>query len=168
MNVLSLDQATKITGYAYFIDSKLIKHGKFISKKTPAITRIKEMITQIENFIKNNKVDVLVFEDIQLEENEETSIPTFKILSKLQGAIELLALNYNIKYIIKPPITWRTNLRIDTFKKNREYLKAQSLIYVQNNFKLDVSVDEAEAICIGQSYVIEQQVNNRTLAWGHN
>lgn len=166
MYILALDQATKITGYAYFENEILLKYGAFKSHDPASILRIEEIIQQIENFIKINKIDLLILEDIQLqEEDDEISIPTFKTLSKLLGAIELLAIKYNINYKIITPTKWRTDIGINTFKKNRTYLKAQALLYVQNKFNIEMPIDVAEAICIGQSYI--ESKKKPALAWGY-
>ena len=47
------------------------------------------------------------------------------------------------------PSEWRTVLDINKPKADRPEYKRRAIKYVKDNFGLDVSDDEADAICIG-------------------
>lgn len=183
MNILALDQSTIITGYALFNEEnkQLIDHGivKFSkNKNSDPIERILKLSNWFDEYLLNNEVDFVVMEDIQLqneakykqeekyiqthEETSAVSIPTFKVLSKLMGVLEVSCVTYDIKYKIIKPTEWRHILNI---KGNiREELKQKSIEYVKNNFNIELQIDEAEAVCIGSAYLKSKEIP--TMSWG--
>lgn len=183
MNILALDQSTIITGYALFNNEsgQLIDHGsiKFSkNKNSNPIERILKLSNWFDEYLLNNEVDFVVMEDIQLqneakykqeekyiqthEEPSAVSIPTFKVLSKLMGVLEVSCVAYDIKYKIIKPTEWRHILNIKG--SIREELKQKSIEYVKNNFNIELQVDEAEAICIGAAYLKSKEIP--TMSWG--
>lgn len=183
MNILALDQSTIITGYALFDDKneKLIDRGsiKFSkSKNSNPIDRILKLSNWFDEYLLDNNVDFVVMEDIQLqneakykqeenyiqthEEVSAVSIPTFKVLSKLMGVLEVSCISYNIEYKIIKPSEWRYILNIKG--KVRDELKKKSIEYVENNFDIKAQIDEAEAICIGAAYLKSKKIP--AMSWG--
>ena len=92
---LSLDQATRITGYAIFHDDKLVKVDQFELTDTKIGTRLKKYKEKILKLIDENGVNQVLFEEIQLQQN----VDTFKKLAMLYGTTMLL-LEETISYFI--------------------------------------------------------------------
>lgn len=164
---MSLDQATKICGYAIFTDGKLIESGSFMNsdpKEKNGITRIEEIYVQIYKKAKEYSVNAFIFEDTFQKQNVKVT----KLLCWLQGAIMQLAFIEDLGFTMYMPTSWRkvlgfkrkskkTNPQPD-FKTNRDYQKYQAVEYVNNELGLMLGYDEddrAEAICIGMAYLKE-------------
>lgn len=107
------------------------------------------MYLSIVRLIDENKPDVVVIEDIALQTNAKTLIS----LANLQGMIIAYCYLNDIIVEIYSPTEWRKTLGFTQGRTKREDLKAQAINYVLNHFKLDVSEDAAEAICLYAAYM---------------
>ena len=155
MNILCLDCATKVSGYAIFKVNILKEYGLIKSKKneTNPHIRIEEMYNQIKKIIKDEKIEYIVLEDSFLLNN----VDVMKQLCRLQGSIISLCYDYNIGFYMFLPSEWRKKLE---FKgKNRQKQKTQAIDYVNNKYNFNLTYkkdsgddDIAEAICIGESF----------------
>lgn len=150
---ISFDQSTTITGYCTWIDGNFISSGCFNHKKIKeSDLRFETMCYDIITFIKQEQPDVIAFEDTALQTNAKV----LKDLSQLQGVIIGYCLSHNIKYFIYTPSKWRTLLNFNIGKGvKRKDLKVQAIQYVLDNYNLNASEDEAEAICIGAAVLSE-------------
>ena len=147
---IALDQATKCTGYSVFYNGKLVDHGIHSAKGYE-----KERIANMRNWLQgkidaieikyNQKLDMLVLEDIQMHHGD---VITFKTLAHLQGVLVNLAYENKMKTKIYFASSWRHGIGIKGTGKTIQKKNAQ--IFTKNNFGLDVSNDEADAICIGE------------------
>ena len=147
MRVLSCDQSTRCTGYAVFEDGKYITSGVIDMNKSKLETdkRSFEMAKEIWKIIKKYNPSHLVIENVQQQSSPSTVI----ILARLAGMIIGYAEAHNIHVHILLPSQWRKALGYSQGAKvKRQELKQQSIDYVKNNFGLDLSEDECEAICI--------------------
>lgn len=147
MRVLSFDQSTRCSGYAIFEDGQYIASGVIDMNKSKLGTheRSFEMAKSLWQIVKKYKPDYLVIEDTQQQNNVKTVI----ILARLQGMIIGYAEAHGVKVHILLPSQWRSALKYSQGSKvKRQELKQQSIDYVKNNFGIDVSEDEAEAVCI--------------------
>lgn len=162
---MSLDQATKICGYAIFEEDKLIDSGTFISNGDTGLLRIEEIYKQIYKKSKEYEIEAFVFEDTFSKLNVKVT----KLLCWLQGAIMQMAFVEDYGFVMYYPSSWRKNLgfkrkckknpQLD-FKTNRLYQKYQAIEYVNNIYDLNLSNkddDIAEAICIGLAYLKEKK-----------
>ena len=158
MKMLSLDQSLNVTGWAYFENEKLINYGNFSIKKTlPMEMRLNEFqkaILETMNSCGDGYPDIIVFEDIQ---NQQNNI-TYKHLAYVQAALMIICYNLNIKYSILSPSSWRAALG-GGFGRKREEQKQAAIEYVQAKCNKNVSSDEADAICIGLAYMKEKKRN---------
>lgn len=146
--ILSFDQSTRLSGYAYFEDGKYIESGVVDMSKSKLETdkRSFEMAKELWKIIKKYRPDHLILEDTQQQNNIKTVI----ILARLQGIVIGYAEAHGVKVHILLPSQWRAALSYTQGPKvKRQELKQQSIDYVKENFKLDVSEDEAEAIAEG-------------------
>lgn len=147
IKVLSFDQSTRVSGWAYFEDGQYIESGVVDMSKSKLETdrRSFEMAKELWKIIKKYKPDHLIIEDTQQQNNVKTVI----ILARLQGIVIGYAEAHGVKVHILLPSQWRAALSyIQGPKVKRQELKQQSFDYVKNNFGLERSEDECEAICI--------------------
>lgn len=148
MRLVSLDQSTRCSGYAYFEDGKYIESGIVDMSKSKLETdkRSFEMAKELWKIIKKYKPDHLILEDTQQQNNIKTVI----ILARLQGLVMGYAEAHGVKVHILLPSQWRAALSYTQGPKvKRQELKQQSIDYVKENFGFNATEDEAEAICEG-------------------
>lgn len=148
MKVVSLDQSTRCSGYAYFEDGKYIESGVIDMSKSKFETdkRSYEMAKELWKIIQKYKPEHLILENVQQQSNPSTVI----ILARLAGMIIGYAEAHNIHTHILLPSQWRKILGYSQGAKvKRQELKQQSINYVKENLGLDLPEDEAEAVCIG-------------------
>lgn len=149
MRLCSCDQSTNRSGVAILEDGvpvfyTVIDHSK--EKDVP--TRIKNMFLDLVKVIDQNNIDSLVVEAVQFQNN----LKAMEMLSQLQGMCIATALLRDIPISSPMPVEWRKVLGFQQGAGvKRPELKAQAIKYVKENFGLDVSEDEAEAICIGRA-----------------
>ena len=142
MKILALDLSTKQSGYALGEDKNLIKHGYISASARDPIKRI----------IKNEAIQKIVMEQVRPQFNSHTN----KILMWLQAAIVIKAyeINPKIQYDFIGASTWRSVLKIKQGRGiKREQLKPQDIQYVKNKYNITVNDDQADAICIFDAYM---------------
>lgn len=106
--LLSFDQASKTTGYAFFEDNKLIDYGKFTFENENVGVRLKCFRSKVQELIAQYNPDEVIFEDIQ----EQNNILTFKVLAEVYGVMSELLTSLNISYTVVPAVTWKSALGI--------------------------------------------------------
>lgn len=146
--VLSFDQSTRVSGWAYFCDNQYIESGLVDMSKSKLETnkRSFEMAKELWQIIKKYKPEYLIIEDTQQQNNVKTVIT----LARLQGMIIGYAEAHGIKVHILLPSQWRSALGYSQGPKvKREALKKQSNDYVKKHFGFDLPEDENEAVCEG-------------------
>lgn len=150
MRVLSMDQSTRVSGWAYFEDGEYVCSGVVNMSKSTLATheRSFEMAKALWKIIKKYKPDCLVIEDTQQQNN----IKTVVILARLQGMIIGYAEAHKVKVHILTPTQWRSVLNYSQGPKvKRAELKKQSIEYIKNKYGFKVSEDEAEAIALNDA-----------------
>ena len=85
--LLALDQSSRITGYAVFENAKLIHYGKFSVDDDDIGVRLLKIRQNVHNLIEKYDINELVFEDIQLQNNVQNNVQTFKTLAEVFGVI---------------------------------------------------------------------------------
>ena len=146
MRVISLDQASLISGWSIFENGNYVDSGVITKdKKIPIIRRVPQMAKAICDKIQMSNVDEVVIEGIQ----NQGSIKTTLDLARLQGGIMMWCeINKKPLHILSPS-EWRSALKFQLgAKTKRDELKIQAEDYVSEHYKLDINTDEAEAICI--------------------
>ena len=149
VKLLAWDQSSKKSGWSLLEDGKYIESGIIDKHKIVDIdTRIGEMGIAICQQIKELEPDLVVIENIQ----NQSSISTVVSLARLQGFILGWCYVKHIKTEIIGPSEWR---KILEFKQGpgvkRQELKEQSINYVKEKYKIDLSEDEAESLCISNA-----------------
>lgn len=146
---LSLDQALQTTGWAFFRDDRLVGYGTYqIPANKGMETRLGLIFTELNTLYEKYEFDHIVFEGIQNQQNAET----FKRLAYVQAAIMLWCYFANMEYDVLTPSEWRSKLS-KSFGKKREEQKAKAVDLVADSFGLEVTNDEADAICIGLAHL---------------
>lgn len=148
MRVLSFDQSTRVSGWAYFEDGKYVESGVIDMNKSTLETdkRSFEMAKELWKIIKKYNPQELVIENVQQQSSPSTVI----ILARLAGMVIGYAEAHNIHVHILLPSQWRKALGYSQGAKvKRQELKQQSIDYVKNNLGLTLSEDECEAIAEG-------------------
>ena len=150
MKVLSMDQSTRITGYALFIDGRYVNSGVIdLHKIKDTDERSKQMGLEMCRLIEEYKPDEIVIEEVAMQSN----IGTLKKLARIQGMVIGFAAAHNIPTHIIEPSKWRAILNYKQGPKvPREELKEQSRNFVKNILGLNIeSEDENEAVCINEA-----------------
>lgn len=173
--ILSLDMATKKTGWALF-DAKgnLIEYGVIRTQNSDTKDRMEELYFEIANKIKKySKLTTIVFEDVPL--NNHNNLKTGKDLSILQGVILSLCFEYELDYVLYNPSAWRSIIGLYNGTREgmkRDYQKQAAVdkvneiygfnfIYNETETKTkQTDDDKAEAICLGLAYIKENKEEN--------
>lgn len=148
MKVLSFDQSTRVSGWAYFEDGQYIESGIVDMNKSKLNTdeRSFEMAKELWKVIKKYKPEHLILENVQ----QQSSVQTVIVLARLAGMIIGYAEAHNVHTHILLPSQWRKALGYSQGAKvKRQELKQQSIDYVKENFNLELIEDEAEAVAEG-------------------
>ena len=150
-NFLALDQSLNTSGWAIYKEGHLANSGTFTTdKKSDEGPKIGEIFIWLCSMHNEYEFDRVVFEDVQNQQNENT----YKKLSRVQGAIiawcEIQGVNYNIV----APSHWRSVLG-GSWGRKRDEQKQHAIEYVKDVLDKDVSSDEADALCIGLSFIKE-------------
>ena len=160
MNLLALDQATRITGWSIWQNGTLTEFGHIEFDDEDNFIRNHKLIQWMANMMETRNIDIVAIEDIQMQINNVT---TFQKLAQLQGAIIEKVLSQNLDYKIIRPTEWRAVCHfLKGQDKHRESQKKIAQQWVMNTFNKKCTQDEADAICIG--YAITQQMDNE-LNW---
>src|SRR5574344_1236244 len=167
--ILSLDMATKKTGWAIFseYDKKLIDYGLIRTESLETKVRIKEIYLSIKKMlIDNAKIENIIFEDVPL--TNHNNLKTGKDLSILQGVVLSLCFENNLGYKMYNPSAWRSIVGLYNgtresmkreFQKNAAVNKVNDIygfnfVYNETETKeRKTDDDKAEAILIGLAYL---------------
>lgn len=146
-NLLALDQSSRCSGWAIFINEELKDWGHLTTNQA----EIGERLVSIRNFITNKvqewNIDTIAFEDIQLQTSVGNNVKTFKVLANVYGVVLETAIELNKKVIIIPSSTWKSQLMIKG--KNRPEQKKNAQLFVINTYNVKSTQDESDAVCIG-------------------
>lgn len=145
--ILSFDQASKTTGYAFFDGTTLIEYGKFTLEDENTEQRLVKFRQKVQELIKKYQPDEVVFEDIQ----EQNNIQTFKVLAEIYGIMSELLTSLHMPHSTLLASSWKSTLGIKG--KSRSEQKQNASKYVLNTYNIKPTQDEADAICIGDCYI---------------
>lgn len=150
--ILSLDQATKTTGYAIYSNGKLIKYGTFTATSEDEIERDHEIKEWLISMVNSWEPDVVGLEGIQYQKDVGMAITVFEMLARLQGILMETLFSLKIPYIVCHVGTWRQHCQVKG--KTRTDRKRSMQLLVKKWFDITVTDDCADAIGIGK-YVAE-------------
>lgn len=159
MIYVGCDQALQTTGYSVWSDGELKVYGTFKTKATdPIEKRLGTIWQELDKLMEQWDFDHLFFEDCQKQQNVET----FKKLCYVHAAILLWCYWKNVPYTILSPSHWRSILKDKynkSFGKARAEQKKAAQELVEKMCGVNVSSDEADAICIGVAGMLEHKKN---------
>lgn len=145
--LLALDQSSRITGYAIFIDENLIVHGSINLAEKDVGQRLVLIRKEVTKLIHKYDINEIAFEDIQMQASVENNVQTFKILAEVFGVILMLCTELKINYTIVSSNTWKSTLKIKGKKRSEQKQDAQR--YVLEHYGIKAIQDTVDAICIG-------------------
>lgn len=155
IKLLATDQSSSITGVAVFENNELFKYDMIdLHENKNQEERFKKMIARIGEYITRESPDCVVIEDVSLQ----TNVSTLLLLAQIQGAIMQTCVTLNIPCYVYKPSFWRKVLNFNQGKGiKRPELKRQAREYIQNKYGLSLKIDQCEAICIGEAFIIENE-----------
>lgn len=157
--LLSFDQASRITGYTFFVDGKPQVINHFECTGSDLGDRLRQFRENIISLLDKYHPDEVIFEDIQLQDRVEgkkntDSIQTFKTLAEVFGVLYELLTEREIKNTPIPPNVWKATFKIAGKGRTTEKRMAQE--WVKNNYGVNCTEDEADSVCIG-THIIKKQ-----------
>ena len=161
--IISLDDATSITGYAIFDGDELITYGKITMNANNSIERIVGVRQWLISMIANWQPDIVSIEDIQLQQGKFENVKTFKVLAQLQGTLLSTLFEEKIESIVVPPATWRSTCGITA--RTRSDQKRQAQKKISEWYDINATQDEADAICIGYHTAMKYLKNDYMINW---
>lgn len=163
---LALDQASKVTGYAIFDDTKLVKYGTFSTSSDDDIERFAMMRAWLLSMISSWHPDYIGIEGIQFQEEgggQKMGITVFQTLARLQGILMITCHDSKIPFEVCPTNTWRHSCGVKG--KTRSDKKRSMQLLVKEWYGVKVTEDEADAIGIGRHLVSYIQKNTQITNW---
>lgn len=154
-NLLALDQATHITGWAVFQEGKLIANGKITANQQNLGERLYYIKNEVIKLINQYCIDEVVMEDVQLQNNVGNNIQTFKTLAELFGVLYETFTELNLPNSALLASSWKSTLGIKGRDRATQKKNAQN--WVQETYNLKVIQDIADAACIGAAYLKRQE-----------
>lgn len=132
-----------------------IRQGQI--KKENIDYRISEMIKELDKVFNDYIPEVIVMEDTYANKD----MYAYKKLCHLQGLVLSYCITKKVTFILKPPQSWRKDLDFEItengMQHTREDYKLMSVKYIKDKYGIEVTDDEADAICIGDSYFASVQ-----------
>lgn len=149
--LVAIDGSTQKSGIAYFCNGKYVEHVLLdFSKDKNMENRFGSMSKEIWKRLDKYRPNIVYIEETYMANNPQTS----KILTRLQGVVYAWCLNNGCEFNTIRPTQWRKLLNFQQGKNvKREQLKMQSLQYILENYGLEVTDDEADAICIADAAI---------------
>ena len=160
MRLLALDQSSRVTGYAIFIDDKLEQYGKIDLDNPDVGVRLNALRDQLAQLIMDYGIDEVVFEDIYLDGQRVNNVSTFKVLAEVFGVCYELFTDLDLPNTAVLAGTWKSTLGIKG--KTRPEQKRSAQAWVKKKYNIDVIQDIVDAICIGEHYL---QTREKTFNW---
>lgn len=149
ITILALDQSSITSGYSIFRDGKLEDYGTFtISSNKELSTRLLEIRNKVLDLISEYKVDVVYYEDIQLQNKVPGNVKTFKVLSEVIGVISETCKEFDMRSEVVKPVVWKAAIKIPT-QKTRKIQKQLTQEYVAKVYEISTTEDASDAIGIG-------------------
>lgn len=161
MIVIGLDISTKSTGYSVWKDSTLVTSGCIAAASSNVYKRIKKITEGIQKIVQEYKPDVVYAEEPE-PAFVKNNISVYRKLTFAHGAIEMMLDQHDLKMTLCSSSHWRKQCGIKTGRGiKREELKKLDVAAAATILRREpVNDDEADAVLIGQSYVLEHNVFN--------
>lgn len=149
MKVIAFDQATKVTGFAIFEDSSLIRYGVLTASGDDPFARMHTMYTQIYELLKGERPQLVSIEGTQFQNNYKV----YSELSQMQGVLFAACFELGISFRISAPSVWKSYCGVKGRKRDEQ---KQSAIAIVQSYGITAPEDACEAILQGK-YIIENK-----------
>lgn len=149
--VLAIDQSLLSSGWAVLTEHELIDRGKIKSGYKEDFRNIQKQLEALVDVYEAHKPDVVILEQTTYQRNADT----FRKLSKLLGVLELFFYQQGVPTVIYYPSTWRSKVKIKGKKRAEQKLEAKKR--VREDYQINASEDESEAILLGLAYLETNQ-----------
>lgn len=158
--LLALDQASRVSGWSVWDKDtkKYVAHGHFTFDSPDFDTRLYRINRKVKSLIEEYDVDEVYLEDIQLQDGATNNVDTFKKLAEVLGTLCCLCVELDIKHTTVLNVVWfkACGLR----GRQRPERKRAAQAHVLENFGIKATQDEADAICIGEYAMMQQNPND--------
>ena len=137
------------SGLAYFCNGKYKAHHLLdYSKDKNMESRFESMAKGIWTLLDMYRPNIIYIEETYMANNAKT----MRILTRLQGVVYAWAMNHGCEFNTITPVSWRKQLSFAQGNKvKRTELKKQSVEYIKTKYDINVTDDEADAICIADA-----------------
>lgn len=167
--ILSLDAATRDTGYAIYDNNALVSYGVYkINSELDTEARINQAKHWLEKAIEEWEPDIVGIENIQLQNlgsNGKYQVEVYRALANLQGVLIDTLYEKNIDHVLVYSTEWRKYCGINE-GKGRENKKRQAQEKVELWYNKKCTQDEADAICLGK--FLCNYVKSKNSTWGED
>lgn len=153
MNICGIDSSTQRTGMSLFnleTGDLLEVYCIDLHKVQDKEQRIDEMILEICGVLDQWFPDVVYIEDTWNKNNIEVT----KMLTTIIGGVRCWCLLNKRGFHKVLPSQWRSVVGLEKYGSKRKEFKQAAIEYINKNYGLNVSDDEAEGILIGEAGVI--------------
>lgn len=148
--LLSFDTSTKETGFAKYINGKLVDYGVVKNDEKNSAKRLGEMMLSIYNIIDEDKPDIVVTELTSVQRNAQVQ----RYLTLILGAVQGKCVKDDIFYYSYRPTEWRKLISTEKKPRKREELKKWGMDKVKELFNLELNNDNiTDAILVGRAYI---------------
>lgn len=156
--IIGFDQATQNFGISVYDDGKLVYYDviRFIGETGERLVNIADFVDRV---CKEWTPDFVVFEDIQIQGNQQGGYHTFKILAELLGVVRMVLLKNKVKNECVLNKVWQAQFGIGG--KDRITQKLNVVNKVESIFGIKVIDDIADAILIGKYGVNKHRKDNK-------
>ena len=162
-NLLSLDQSSRVTGWAFFSEGKLVDSGTFTVTGDDIGQRLVTIKSNVLKLIKKYEINEIIFEDIQMQGNIINNVQTFKILAEVFGVLWETFEELGIRNSAVLSTVWKSALGIKGAQRAEQKRNAQT--FVLNTYDKKVSQDESDAICIGTYKIKNKAEQEEDFNW---
>lgn len=149
MVIAGIDASSNKTGVAIFRDGQYVEHTLIdLHKIRDSSERIPKMMLAICDYVEKHKVDKIIMEESLMTNN----VLTVKMLSNIAGAVMYYATSHGIEFQFDLPSAWRKRIGLTQGKSvKRDTLKAEAIQAVKQEYGMDLTDDECEAVLIARS-----------------
>ena len=149
MKIAGVDASTNRTGISVFINGCYETHTLIdLHTIKDSSERIPKMMLAICEYLDEHKVDKIIMEESVMT----TNVSVVKMLAYIAGAVMYYAVSHGIEFELVLPTHWRKKIGLSQSTKiKRDVLKAEAILAVKQEYGMDLSDDESEAILICRS-----------------
>lgn len=159
MKILAIDLASRLSGWAFFEDKKLISYG-LIKPRPQSLTaeqRLQIIEEEVERLLDKYKPKVVVLENpaggAEDKKGPTANWTTMAVLFMTHGVVRNILEKRKIKYEIVSPSVWSNRLSI--FKRDRSGRKAGAKAYAIEHYGLSDKEEQDiyDAVCLHDCYL---------------